>query len=456
MKVKILKMLEEGKSDLEIAKSVLESEESKGLEADEVAELIVLAKKEQAVLESLKATERESEAKKQVEASEKKFDEKVKSAVDEKLKSLNIDPKGSLRPAKIEKRFDTVSGKMIDVDSAQFSEGYKACNELIRAMANKDPLRVKAISDEIEEDNARYGVKATQRSDSDSVGGYSIPTEVESTIAQLTYAQSVMLPKVNKNVITYEDKIFPTIGDITMSYIANQDTAVTESSATFSNPTINMERIGAFTRVSNTLLRQKDVDLTNALTIGYASAWARFIDTQLIIGNITGNSDLLDGLVWLGTQETTPVALASLSESTLLDMTENIDNESDQGSIAWIGNRKIKNAIGVLETTGGQRLFPNYTANGEIAPAGYPFIMNDKITNVLDVGGDDSTGGTDTALILSDLSKFVVGINGGLRIDTSTDESFTKDLTTFRGLQTVGWGVLFAGTTRVQEITGAS
>mgnify|MGYP003657762650 CR=1 FL=1 len=280
MKTKIKEWLAAGKSQVEVSSLILAEPESKSLDAEQLTELVLEGQKAVALEASLKVASDKVEAKKVETESAKKLKEEIAEGVKSHLKSINVDPIGSLRPAKITQRFDYAAGKMVAVDSAEFSEGYKATNELIRALANKDPMRVKSISDEIAQDNVRFGTKAVQRSDSDTVGGYSIPTEVENTIAQLSYAQSVMLPKVNKNVIIFEDKIYPTIGAVEMGYLSNQDTTITESNATFSNPTINMERVGAFTRLSNTLLKQKGVDLTNALSLAYASAWARFIDEQ--------------------------------------------------------------------------------------------------------------------------------------------------------------------------------
>jgi len=455
LKQKVDALILDGKSDQEIAEKIVSEESAAKLSATEVADLVSQRKSAKEVSELLSAKQSQKEALEAKKAQEVEAQEQVKELVAKELKSIQINPSFSKSDSKITRRWDHSQKKFYGVDDVNFSEGYKVFNDLIHAMANRDVVRCKSISDEIAQDNKNLDTKATARSDSDAVGGYAIPTEVEGVINQLTYAESVMLPKVNTNVVIMEDKIYPTIGDTTMNWIADQDTAATESNPTFSNPTIAMKRAGLFTRVSNTLMRQKGADLTNAFMTSYASARARFLDGQLTIGNSTGNSDLLDGLVWLGTQETTPVALSSLSVTQLTLMDESIDNEVDRSRLAWIGNTKVRNELGALEHTGGAPIFPQFFSGGTFNPLGYEYIRNDKITNVLDVGGDDSTGGTDTALLLVDLSKFVVGIDNGFRIDLSTEESFTKDQTTFRGIERMGWQVLFSNICRVQELTGA-
>jgi HK97 family phage major capsid protein len=451
----IKSLISEGKEAKEIAEILISSEDVKeaGLSSEEIASKVFEALKSEEAVKAFEALEAEEAKKAEAKAKESELAKSIKEGVQAELKSININPTGKYKQEEITKRFDYAKGEFVE-DSSSKSEAQKVFNTMIKCIASGDDSGAFSASKEIDQDNSRYGTKATVRSDSDSVGGYSIPTEVSDEIMQLSYEQSVMLPKVNRDAVMVEDKIYPTIGDITVDYVANQDTALTESNPTFSNPTINLERVGAWTNISNTILRQKGANLTNAFTLAYASANARFIDKHLILGNITGNGDLQDGLVWLGTTtDNTALALTSLADSTLTRMVENMDDEFSPSSTVWIGNHKVKNQIGLLENGGGNYLFPNYVGGGDIKPLGYEFLLNTKITSVLQVSEDDSTGGTDDVLLLADLSKFIVGIRDNLRIDTSSHFNFTKDVLTMRGIQSMGWGVLFADCIQVQELT---
>jgi HK97 family phage major capsid protein len=461
----IQQWLTEGKSDAEVSRLILEhkkeSGESEGVDAKAIAEMIHSIKKSEEIVSALK-TKEDADKKFENDARAKSDEEKrLDELLTRKLKSINIDPMGKKYDGKIDKRWDHGKKEFIPVNEGQFSESYKTMNNLLCAIASGDTGSASKISQEVDSDNGRYGSKATVRSDSNSVGGYAIPTEVEGIINQMTYANSVILPVANTDTIIVEGKIYPVIGPVTMADIADQDSAITESNPTFYNPTIEMKRVGAFTRVSNTILRQKGADLTNAFNLAYASARARYIDARTCIGNITGASQSQDGLVFLGVQETSPVAIGSVSVSTLTGMINNINQEIDWGSTRWVMNQKMYNILGQLESTGGASLFPTYYAGGPFNPLGYEIIRNVKITNVLQVGEDNSTGGTDTVIMLVDFSKFVIGMEGGLRIRTTMDERALYDQTTFIGVERMGWDVLFDNTSasggicRVQEITGA-
>ena len=87
---------------------------------------------------------------------------------------------------------------------------------------------------------------------------------------------------------------------------------------------------------------------------------------------------------------------------------------------------------------------------------GYQFVLDRFISNALQVSEDDSVGGSDTALVLCDMSQFLVGIDGAMRIETSEHFKFGRDQTTFRALMRMGWQLLRADACIVQEITGAS
>lgn len=461
MKALIKKLVLEGKGDAEIAQAVLDADFGNGLSAKDIAVEVAKIKKAEDVkleLELIASAEAEKAAVKLAETNQAK---KLDELLNEKLKSIQINPTGSQYGGKITKEWDHSKKDFISVDDSSFSESHKTMNDLLLATLSNDNASATSISKSIDTDNAKYGIKATARSDSNSVGGYAVPTEVEAVINQLTYLQSVVLPLVNTDVIISESKVYPTIGNITISDIADQDTAATESNPTFYNPTIEMKRIGAYTRISNTFMRQKGVNLTDAFNKGYASGRARYFDTRLVIGNITGASQTQDGLVWLGVQETTPVAIGSLTVAHLTGMLENINQEIDWASTGWMMNQKLYNKVGQLEDTGGSPLFREYFSGGTFKPLGYNINRNVRITNVLQVSEDNSTGGTDSVIILCDFSKFIVGIEGGMRIRSTQDEAALKDQTTIVGFERVGWDLLYTnssasgGVCRVLEITGA-
>lgn len=454
----IKQLNEEGKSLDEIAGAIVSHEDVKTLNEEEIVELAHQKVKAIKAAEAAKKLQAKLDDEEEEKRAKSELSQKVDEAVEEKLKSINVSPSDLHKQPNQLKRFNKQTLELEAIVTP--TESYSGFNHMLKCLSEGDVKSAKSISKEIDSDNDRIAKlqgKAPAVSDVDNRGGYSVPTEVNEMIMQLTYNESVVLPRTFRDPVMMEDKIYPTINAVTVDYIADQSTALSESAPTMSNPTVDMYRVGAFSDISNTIIQQKGADITNAWFTGYSSAFARFIDEKLIQGNITGASEKIDGLIWdANTNLPTAVALSSLSLDTLESMEEALESESDPSRTVWIGNRKVRNAVRHLDTTGGDLIFKSF-ANGEsVEPLGYEFLLNTKITNVLDVGGDNNTGGTDTVLMLADLSKFVTGIEEATRIQTSEHFKFTTDVMTIRGIKRVGWKLLFSNTAVAQELTGAS
>lgn len=443
--------LAEGKSDLEIAELLMKCEEAKSLDAQALAALIAEAKKSQEVLAALKASaEAEAQHKAAAEA-QKAQDEKVGKLVEEKLKSINIDFGKFHTPSEL-KRFDHRTGK---IETVQVTEEYGTFNTMLKCFTERDFKEAKAISNRIDIANDMLDaklqglVKATPTvSDVTTRGGFSIPTEVADMIMQVLYSQSVMWPRVNKDNVIFESKVYPLMYGINVGYIATESTTITEKNPTFTNPTVQMERIGGFSTISNTIIQRKGADLVNAFVAAYGAAFAEFLDLHICCGNVTGNSDLIDGIVFdTNTNLPTAIALTSLTASALKDIKNTLSAKASLASSVWVANRKVSDVIGLLENTGGFYVFPGYPEGRSVAPFGIPLVTNPQIPSTLDVGGDNRTSGTDDVLILADLSKVVTGVSGDTRIDTSEHFLFTDDLLTMRCVKLWGQKVLSSTST---------
>ena len=467
MDKKIHQWIEEGKTDEEISALLLSDEELsqdvKSLTEDGVADAILKGRKAANVAASLakkKADQADADKK---AADAKALDAKVSDAVNDKLKSLNIDPTGNVAQApRSLKWFDPVSKEFKD-HAEKPTESYVKMNEMLSAIVDGDKGRAKSISKEIDQNNARMSAiengKATPSvSDVDARGGYAIPTEVDSMIHQLIYNQSAMLGLVNQDNVIYESKIYPLMYGMSVVDITDQSTALTEQNATFSNPTVNMERAGAYSVISNTIIKQKGADIVNAFISAYTSEFAKFLDFRLSVGNVTGESHLVDGIVFdANTSTPTAIALSALSLSTLEDMKNTLDASADMSKTAFMANRKVVGKIGQLETTAGQLLFPGYLNGGSISPFGIPLVTNSQIISTLDVGGD-AHGGTDDVLILADFSKVVAGVTRETRIEFSEHYQFINDALTIRGIKGYGQKVISGSSTAgvvavAQELT---
>ena len=439
------KLMLEGKTNAEIAQAILDQKVAPDMDAKEIAAEIATARKSEEIQAELKKQDEEKAATKSKKESDETLQKKIDDSVSEKLKEINIDPTRKFANSKTLKRFNAKNGKIEEVET---SETYSEFNNMLKAFWARDNVSAKSISNAIDIDNflkdPNNAGKATPSvSDVDSRGGFSIPTEVNDRIMQVLYEVSMLYSRMNKDNIIFESKVYPLMFGINVDYIADQGTTITEKNPTFTNPEVTMHRIGVFSTISNKFLTQKQADLVNVFVQAYGSAFAEFLDLHAAVGNVTGNSDKVDGIVFDPlTDLPSPIALGSLTVGVLKTIKNTLSEKVNLKNVVWVANRKVADEIGLLENTGGNYAFPGYVEGRQVAPFGIPLITDPQIPSTLNIGADNRTSGTDDVLIAVDLSKVVVGVSGETRIDTSDHFLFTDDLMTIRAIKNYGQKVL--------------
>lgn len=453
-------MLAQGKSNQEIAQAVLaiKAEEREGLTALEIAQKISDLKEAEEVVASLKKFEDEKKKIESEKASKTDLDKKVSEMVDAKLKTIQIKPGGDKYGFDRElKRYNSKTGK---IEPVIVGEEYSTFNNMFKAFFEKDEKSAKSMSHEIDRDNDKkdlnlFGKVTPSVSDVTTRGGFAIPTEVSDQIMQVLYEQSVMYAMANRDNVMYQSKVYPLMYGITVADIADQSTDVTESNPTLSNPTVTMQRAGAYSTISNTLIMQKGADFVNAFIQAYGAAFATYLDLRMAVGNVTYNSDLIDGIVFdTNTSLPTPIALANLSKTSLRDLKNTLAAAVNLKNVVFIGNRTVSDKIGELESTGGFPLFPGYLEGRGVAPYGIPLVTNPQIPSTLNVAGDRRTTGTSDVLICADMSKVILGVSGETRIDESSHFKFASDLLTLRAIKS--WGQKVASSTSTAGIVAVA
>lgn len=443
LKKLIEKLITEGKSDLEIANAIMSHEESKGMDVDDAASLIVEAKKSVEIQAKLAEISKKDAEKKEASEKEKEIEQKLFSKLDEKLKTIQLST-GQFSGTKTQKKFNPITGQ---VEEFKNTEAVKAFAEMFGALANDDMASAQKISSEIDKDNEKIykeiGYKASLVSDVGDRGGLSVPTELEDGYMMTMYTESIMYRLANKNAIQYNQKLYPMMYGLSVYDIADESTTLAESQPTIAAPSVDMKRMGSFTYVSKELLRQKSPSIVAALQASMGSAFARFLDLRLAVGSVTGNSDLVNGIVFdANTNVPSSIALADLTIQNLRTLIETLTDEAEQSGLAFIGNRKVAGKIGLLEYTSGNPIFPNFVQNGSFSPFGVPFYTNPKIGSSLNISGGARTGGTNDVLILADMSKVICGISPETRIEVSDQFRFTTDQVTFKGVKRYGQKVV--------------
>jgi HK97 family phage major capsid protein len=420
-----------------------------------------------AYLEAKKAFEASKLASKSIEEDEeaKKLEAKVKASVDAVLESTGV--KGLLERGQEKeevKYFSMITGK---------SEGYKGMSDARKSVA--DALYYKLVGDIASLNKVCEDVKAQNIADAKQLGlsmktalytdattgSYLIPTEVASEIMQLTYEQSQMLSKCNRNNVVFNSKLYPIMVDVSFATITDESTQIGDKTPTISNPTIAMSRYGGMAYISNELIKMRSPEVVTALMNQFASANARHVDLAVPCFSVTTNSDPFNGIAFdTLTAGVTSKALVDITEADLLALIAAISEKTN--NITFMANRKVRNAFGAIKNAAGNSVFPDFVNSGVIAPYGNDFIVNSAIPSTMQVLASSGnvnrrTGGTSDIIIAADLSMVSVGIDD-LAIDMSRDLKFDYDQTAYRAVGRIGSKVLSGTSTSgvvaaVQELT---
>lgn len=440
-------LLQEGKNEAEIAEALISYKgEDKPMDTGALAKAVEDARAERELLQKLTVASATREKEAREKAASEEMQSKIDKMFEEKMLSLNLKLNSPFSESNVVKRYDKYSGKIIEVKESDTNIGFK---DMLHALSKQDKASAYAISDEIAKENfrVRNGSKATPSvTDVDSRGGLTIPIEVNNRILQLQYAQSKMMQLCNKDTIIYQSKLYPSIYGITVGYIDNQSATILEKNPTFAAASIEMQRIGGYSALSHDLVREKGNDIIQGFINEYASSSAAILDQQITIGCMTGNGDKVNGIVFdANTKKTAPKALVNLTLNDLRDLRTTLDYRANS-RVAMLAGQKVYGHIGTLENTAGQYIFPQFIQGSSFAPFGIPFYEIPQIDDTLDVGGANRTTGTDSVLIMADMSKVMIGVDEGIRIDMSSDILFLQDAMAMRVIQDFGCKVLLGET----------
>lgn len=432
MKELIKKLLAQGKSNDEIQKAVAEALSKKEVEAVEnVKEVIADALKEFKAEQDIKAAFDSIETEKKENSAIKELKAELKELKEKKLP-------GTLDQAeqKSVKYFDKISGTCKEYKT--MPEGYKAVADMFYHSKRNDLASLEAIQKEIQQENKkdfqRLGVKTPLYTDA-TTGSYLIPTIVDSEIMQLTYELSDMYKRSNRKNVVVNDVVYPVMADMTFAFITDESTQLGDKTPTIANPAIAMKRYGGMAYLSNELINMRSPEVVSTLIASGASANADFIDLYSVAGSVTTESDPFNGLIFdANTAGLTSKALTSITDQDFVNLLEELSYKVKDAT--FIANRKVRNKYGLLETTGGHKIFKDFLSNGQIAPMGMDFIENRKIPSTLTInsssaGTNTRAAGSSDALICADLSKLHIGLRG-LRIDMSEHLKFDYDQTAWR------------------------
>lgn len=277
-----------------------------------------------------------------------------------------------------------------------------------------------------------------------SEGGYLIPEELRAEILSVTLEESLVRPKAQVvplttgkmkwPVVDFTTEVGEVFGGIVMSWLDEGET-ITETSATFAALTLTAHKLGGLASLPNELIRNAPA-LEAWVRQNLPKALAHFEDIAFLKGNGVAKP--------LGALHANNPALIVVDD----------EGAAQQSGITWI------NVLAMLA-----RLLPDSFATAEwiVTPDALPEIF----TMALPVGTGGSavmvgegtgsqrlplsmlgiplrfsrkapaTLGTQGDISLVDNSRYVIGDNQSMLLDTSEHSSFRSDKTDFRIIELV-------------------
>lgn len=175
------------------------------------------------------------------------------------------------------------------------------------------------------------------------------------------------------------DLVFPKFDDSngpTATY-ANEFTALTSKSGTFTGITLSGYLVGALTKVSVSLINNTEFDLTAYVVNKIAEAVAEFLEGQLLAGTsgkMTGLKSCSQGI--------TSAAAIAITADELIDLQMKV-KQRFQGACAWIMSNDTFKAIRKLKNSDGDYLM-NRDLTNEFSwnLLGKPVYVSDAMPNI--------------------------------------------------------------------------
>ena len=175
------------------------------------------------------------------------------------------------------------------------------------------------------------------------------------------------------------DLVFPKFDDSngpTATY-ANEFTALTSKSGTFTGITLSGYLVGALTKVSVSLINNTEFDLTAYVVNKIAEAVAEFMEGQLLAGTsgkMTGLKSCSQGI--------TSAAAIAITADELIDLQMKV-KQRFQGGCAWIMSNDTFKAIRKLKNSDGDYLM-NRDLTNEFSwnLLGKPVYVSDAMPNI--------------------------------------------------------------------------
>lgn len=270
---------------------------------------------------------------------------------------------------------------------------------------------------------SRLGVVKAMQEDTDSEGGFLVPTDYIAQILKI-WNLGNLEPLCRKVPMGSKTVTFPDLNSsVSCGWTAEEGT-LTETTPVLGQITLTAKKVGAFTTISNELLSDARPDVVSFLENLMIEAMGREIDNQILNGNGSPCSGLLTAAC--GTSVVMGAGLvnfSSISGSNLSEMTTKISTGSLNGA-RFVMHPKVFHYVRTLKDNNNQFIYSPIGGGQNGTIWGYPVTLCDSAP---------STSGAGTAFVLfGNFDYFLIGERQSLSVSIDPYGLFTSDQTRVR------------------------
>lgn len=237
---------------------------------------------------------------------------------------------------------------------------------------------------------ADYRTKAnTLIEGTDSLGGYTVPDELERSLITFIQGASVLLPYCRKFDMKSDTKNIPVLdGTVDVAFHA-EGSAITEANPTFANAQLKAYRLDAYTKASNEYLEDSDVGVIDMLLSQFVEQSAQAIDNAILNGAGNEASAAHSGIFTAAVGYSTVMSggnFSSILVSNLIDLYHQVPSYARQEGI-FVMHSDIAKYLQLEKDTDGAYRWNPYGAGSDMKIHGkYPIVETIKAPDAGDTG----------------------------------------------------------------------
>jgi len=300
----------------------------------------------------------------------------------------------------------------------------KCFGDFVKAVAKDDAERLAKV----------YGSqKATLTESSGSQGGYLVPTDYRNELLSIDGYSPIVRDRANVVPVSVEKIKWPALnqsgslsgadsnfyGGVKMTWADENDSA-TETNQTFKEIELVVNRLSAYTQVSNHLLQDSPISVDALVRQQFALAIGQHLDYQFLRGDGVGKP--LGALSGSGSISVTRTTSTRFKLADAANMIKRLP-ASSMANAVWVMSQSVLSELVQLVDAGNNSVYmPNVQPGINFSLFGLPVMITENLPAL----------GTAKDVCLCDFSKYIIAENQDVTISVSEHVAFLTNKQTFK------------------------